>query len=326
MTKAYDVGVLAKGQVVIPKELRDELGISSGDNLYCFQRGSAVVLKKKTTVIPLVQFEGKLDTKIDPAQNYLSPLGKDDKKKIYGLSKSDMYGVTYMLGMSGQGKSVNALNQIYTDIMAWSSVIVVDPYGDRIGEIKNYVEGTPPLHIIEYTVQDTSPEKNLANRKSALKELSQMDPKQQTLVLINLDFKAIGRYASHELGCKIVHDLFGHISKSPSVLYIDEANSYLDAKNMSFLPKLKKQGIKCVLLDHGLDSYSHEQAKELLASVRHLICYKVLALTAKFLVQHLHLNLTVNDLTDMQKFHFYAKIDTWTTTTEKVLQGIYPIW
>lgn len=325
MTKAYDVSVLAKWQVVIPKELRDELQVSPWDNLYCFQRGNSLVLKKKVTVIPLVHFEGKLDSKIDSSQKYLSPLGQDEKKNIYGLSGDDMSGVTYMLGMSGQGKSINALNQIYSDIMAWSSVIVVDPYGNRIEEIKNYVESTPPLHIFEYSVTATSPEQNLVNRQEFLKNITPTEV-WQTLILVNLNFKAIGRYQSHILGCKVVHDLFQYTSQSPVALYIDEANSYLDTDNMTTLSGLQDKGIKCVLLDTSLDSYSDNQAIELLKYVRNLICYKVSSLTAKFLVSHLHLNLSVNDLKDMQKYYFYAKIDTWETPTEKILQGIYPIW
>lgn len=43
----YSATVLAEGQVVIPKEIRDGLGIEVGDSLNCFVRGSAVVLKKR---------------------------------------------------------------------------------------------------------------------------------------------------------------------------------------------------------------------------------------------------------------------------------------
>ncbi|MEI8253695.1 MAG: AbrB/MazE/SpoVT family DNA-binding domain-containing protein [bacterium] len=45
--RQYNANVLAKGQVVIPKELRDELEINVGDSLSCFTRGSAIILKKK---------------------------------------------------------------------------------------------------------------------------------------------------------------------------------------------------------------------------------------------------------------------------------------
>jgi AbrB family looped-hinge helix DNA binding protein len=45
--KQYNTTVLGKGQLVIPKEFRDELGIDVGDNLNCFIRGSAIILKKK---------------------------------------------------------------------------------------------------------------------------------------------------------------------------------------------------------------------------------------------------------------------------------------
>ncbi len=325
MTKAYDVGVLAKWQVVIPKELRDELGISSWDNLYCFQRGSSIILKKKTTVIPLVQFTWKLDAKIADREAYLAPLWKDDKNNTYGLSAHDMLGVTYMIGVSGQGKAVNALNQIYTDIMAGTSVVVIDPYGDRIAEIKNYVEHTPPLHILEYTVDASGKEKNMRNRQAAYKELTHMDRDQQKIVLINLNVKAIGRYQSHDLGCQIVHDLWKHLAKSPMAIYIDEASAYLDDASIALLGGLRKQHIKCVLLDESLDGYSHDQAKALFAAVRHLVCYKSTWLTAKFLVEHLHLNISAAELKDMQKYHFYAKIDAGKEPTEKRLQGIYPI-
>ena len=45
--KQYNATVLAKGQVVIPKELRDDLWINVWDSMSCFIRWSAVILKKK---------------------------------------------------------------------------------------------------------------------------------------------------------------------------------------------------------------------------------------------------------------------------------------
>lgn len=265
----------------------------------------------------------QLETKdgITSGSDYMISLWKDEQGKVYGLDHGTMKWNTLMLGNAGNGKSVNALNQIYADILAGEFTVVIDPFGNRIDEIKNYLDESMNLNVLSYSVAAVSDQENQKNREGFTKELSASDG--QNLVLINLNYKAIGAKQAGDLGDQIISYLLPYMEKHPGSIYIDQASNFMSEANiLNLLPKTEDLGIKCVLLDDGLDFYSERLSRFMLDNTKHLICYQVGGLSARALVEHLNLSVTADRLKGLEKYHFFVR--SRAIKWGKVLKGIFP--
>ncbi len=54
--------VTSKGQVTIPKEIREKLGIKKGDEIEFERREEGYIIKKKSTDNPFERWRGKAET------------------------------------------------------------------------------------------------------------------------------------------------------------------------------------------------------------------------------------------------------------------------
>ena len=54
LSKTYDVRLRQRGQITVPREVRDRLNIDEGDTLTLIQVGSTLLLTPKQPVVPLL--------------------------------------------------------------------------------------------------------------------------------------------------------------------------------------------------------------------------------------------------------------------------------
>lgn len=302
--KQFNVTVLAKWQVVIPKELRDELAIDVWTSLSCFMRWSAVVLKKK---IQTVSYWSTADWD-------QLPFWVDAEGKTLSVAINEMKGITYLLWKPWFGKSVHALNMMINMYVSWKSIVVFDPYGDLISEIKNYIADLGEESVYHYIVGES-------NDRSSLKKKIAQDKKQK-IIAISTNFQWIWAKASSELSKPIILDCYKELVNDETMVFLDEFETYFDEK---LLWIIARSNCSTCLLDQWWDYLSREQVKLLLDKINHIAIYQVWWLTAKYLVDDFGLSHTVQDLRTIEKYHFYFHSSLGHKDAGKLLLWIYPL-
>lgn len=301
--KQYNATVLAKGQVVIPKELRDDLWIDVWDSMSCFIRWSAVILKKK--------FQTTSYKSTDASWDQL-PVWVDLEWKTLSVAIDELQWVTCLLWMPWCGKSVHALNMMINLYTSWKSIIVFDPYGDWISEIKNYISDLSEHEFYNYTVWESS-------NRDVLKSEIKKDARQK-IVAINTNFQWIWAKKSTELAKELIMDCYGELMNESTAVFLDEFWTYYDDQIWTQI--ISSPWYTCIL-DQWLDYLSRDQVKNIFKDINNIAIYQVKWLTAKYLVEDIDLSHTTQELRNIEKYHFYFHSnhnkENW-----KLLAWIYP--
>ena len=280
--KHHSITVLAKWQVVIPKEIRDALGICVWDSLQCFMRWSAVVLEKR---ISTLLYSWSHDQFV---------LWNDAHWNKIVISLNELQWITYLLWKQWFGKSVHALNMMMNMYASWKSLIVFDPYGDRIAEIKNHIADPSNQSLYAYTLGvDTDWE---AFKKKILEDVH------QKVIVINTNFQWIWLKQSTELIVPILIDTYSALVNESTAIFLDEFWFYYD--EFLWWKIIKSWWYTCIL-DRWRDYFSQEQIKNLFSSINHFALYQVDWLTAKYLVDDLQFAHSIQELSNTEKYHFY---------------------
>lgn len=301
--KQYNVGVLAKWQVVIPKDLRDEMWIAVGDSLNCFMRWSALVLKKKIQTISYWS--------VSSGDQF--PVGVESDGTTLSIAIDQLKGVTCLLWKAWFGKSVHAINMMVNMYTSWKSIIVFDPYGDRIAEIKNHISNLGEDDIYNYVVGES-------NDRSSLKNTILQDKKQK-IITISTNFQWIWSKKSAELSKDLLLDCYEELVHDDTAVFIDEFSIYFDEK---LLWAIASAPWYTCILDQSWDTLSRTQIIALFDTINHIAIYQVWWLTAKYLVDDLALSHTVQDLRSIEKYHFYFHSTLWNKNVWQLLLSIYP--
>lgn len=301
--KQYNANVLAKGQVVIPKELRDELEINVWDSLSCFTRGSAIILKKK---INTTSYSPNSDS--NPI-----PLWVDWNWKIQTISTDQLKWITCLLWKAWCGKSVHALNMMMNMYNSWKSIIVFDPYWDLINELKNYVSDLWETSIYEYTLNSTSDRNTL--KQKIIKN------KKQKVIMIHINYQEIWERKAIDLVRPIILDCYNKIADDNTSIYMDEFSAYYDEQ---LRWDITNSTVFTCILDQWWERLSRDQVKHISKNINHIAIYQVWWITAKYLIDDLDVSKTIQELRAIEKYHFYfhSKLDknAW-----KLLTWIYPL-
>lgn len=302
--KQFNATVLAKWQVVIPKELRDELWIDVGDSLSCFMRWSALVIKKRLQTIAYWSSD---------SWSHI-PFGVGTDGTTLNIAIHDLQWITCLLGKPWFGKSVHGLNMMINMYTSWKSLIVFDPYGDIISEIKNHIADLWEDSIYQYVVGASNDWKTL--RDTIIQD------KQQKIVLISTNFQWIWAKESAILAKPILLDCYKHLVHDDVAIFIDEFANYFDEQILWLIHS--SDWYTCIL-DQSWDMFSVDQVKLLFATINHIAIYQVSWITAKYLVDDLWLSHTIQDLRTIEKYHFYFHSSLWNKDAGKLLLGIYPL-
>ena len=301
--KQYNATVLGKGQLVIPKEFRDELWIEVWDNLNCFVRWSAIILKKKIKTTTY--------SSMDDSWEQL-PLWTDDKWEILSVSTQQFKWITCLLWKAGFGKSAAAINMMINMYLSGKSLIILDPYGAMIDEIKNYVNDLWDTSIYEYTLGWKTDRTSI--KKSIKKNQN------QKIIAIHINYQEIWSKKAVELVEPIIMDCYKDIIDANTAVFMDEFSAYYDEHMRSTI--VKSPWYTCIL-DQGRENLSLEQISDIFEHINHIAIYQVWWLTAKYLVENLNVSHTIQELRSIEKYHFYfhSSVDK---DAGKLLLGIYP--
>jgi AbrB family looped-hinge helix DNA binding protein len=304
LMKQFTVNVLAKWQIVIPKELRDELWIQVSDSLTCFVRWSAVVLKKK--IQALSYWPNGSDDKI--------PFWVGTDGRTLSLAIKEMKWITCLLGKAWFGKSVHALNLMVNMYTAGKSLIVFDPYGELLSEIKNYIGDDTETSFYHYIVGESPDWTSL--KKKILKN------KQQKVITIGTNYASLWLKKSVELSQPILLDAYKDLVDDNVAVLIDEFGAHFDEKLLWVIAQ--SQWYTCIC-DQWWESYSVDQVALLCKAINHIAIYQVWWLTAKYLVDILGVSHAVQSLRAIEKYHFYFYSFLGHKEAWKLLSWIYPI-
>lgn len=281
--KEFQATVLAKGQIVIPKELRDVLDITVWSTLSCFVRGNALVCKKK--------MQTALWEQSNKDQIIVGTL--PDGKNV-ALESETFGGILWLLGKQGVGKSVHALNVLFALYGAGKSIVLFDPFGDFLAEIHNYLADASDAHLFVYTV---SPE---SDRKAFKKTVQGYTG--QKIIVINTDFQTLGALASVQLAKPLLVDCYRTMIDKSFAVFIDEFSHYFDDSLRATITA--HPGVTCIL-DQSWDYLSVTAVKILCATIHHFAIYQVSGLTAKYLVDEVGIDRSTTELRTCEKYHFY---------------------
>ena len=277
--------------------------ITVGDTLNCFMRWSAIVLKKKITTIAYWSYQ----------EGDQFPVGVEADGKTLTVAIQDLKWITCLLWKQWFGKSVHAINMMVNMYTSWKSIIVFDPYGDRIAEIKNHIADLGEDSIYHYIVGD-------ANDWSSFKYKILQDKKQK-VIAISTNFQWIWSKKSAELSKPIILDCYKKFVYEDTAVFLDEFSTYFDEQILSAI--ISAPGYTCIL-DQWWDAFSRNQIKLIFAAINHIAIYQVSWLTAKYLVDDLGLSHTVQDLRSIEKYHFYFHSTLWNKNIWQLLLWIYP--
>ncbi len=278
--KQYNATVLAKGQVAIPKELRDDLWINVWDSMSCFIRWSAVILKKKLQTTSYELSDSNWDQ---------LPVWVDLDGKTLSVAIDELQWITCLLWMSWFGKSVHALNMMINMYTSWKSIIVFDPYGNWISEIKNYLSDLSDNDFYSYTVWESTD-------RDVLKSEIKKDTKQK-IVAINTNFQWIWARKATELTTWIILDCFKELMNDSTAVFLDEFWTYYDDQIRSQI--ISSSWYTCIL-DQWLDYLSRNQVKNLFKDINNIAIYQVWWLTAKYLVEDVDISHTFQELRNIE--------------------------
>ena len=304
MTKQQNVTVLAKGQVVIPKDLRDEMWIAVGDTLNCFMRWSAIVLKKKISTVAYWS----------TVYGDQFPVGVESDGTTLSVAIDQLKWITCLLGKAWFWKSVHGLNMMINMYTSWKSLVVFDPYGDILSELKNHIADVWEEVIYQHVVGES-------NNWESLKKTIMQD-KQQKIIAISTNFQWVWSKKSAELTKPIILDCYKNLVDDDVAVFIDEFVTYFDEQLLSVISS--SLWYTC-LLDQSWDGFSRDQVKSIFKTINHIAIYQVWWITAKYLVDDLWLSHTIQDLRTIEKYHFYFHSSLGNKDAGKLLLSIYPL-
>lgn len=274
-----------------------------GDSLNCFMRWSALVLKKKIQTISYWS--------ISSGDQF--PLGVEADGKTLTVAIQELKWISCLLWKSWFGKSVHALNMMVNMYTSWKSLIVFDPYGDLISEIKNHIADLGEESIYHYVVGESTDWTSLKN--------DFLQDKKQKILTISTNFQWIWSKKSAELSKPIISDCYTTLVDGDTAVFIDEFWTYFDEQ---LLWSITSSPAYTCILDQSWDWFSREQVTHLFTAIKHIAIYQVSWLTAKYLVDDLGLSHTVQDLRTIEKYHFYFHSSLWNKDVGKLLLWIYP--
>ena len=246
-----------------------------------------------------------------------TPIGVLDFGNIFGLSQEDRKGNMYVLGKSGQGKTVLLESLIISDLVNSRGGLLIDPFGDIVDEVIQYANKNNTI-VFEVAKGDTEFNINKFKQEVDLNEI-----KNNKFVLCKLSYPVIGSHVAREVGTYILGEFYKLKNELNGVsLFIDEFHNFVG--NELNIVSNKEHGIKCCITDQSINQYSNDGLQQIFNVVDHIICYNVDSRTAKYVSESFGFN--VEDLKNVEKYNFYTKLTIDGIMIENFkAKGLFPI-
>lgn len=242
------------------------------------------------------------------------------------ITPSERIGNLYILGRAGTGKSVILENIVISDLVAARGGMLIDPYGDLIETVQQYVPIQHKTNVITFNVVKGSAEQNI-KRFNQQMDWSAVKNNPQAFLLCNLSYFIIGSHTARTIGLHILKMFYTKLGKTQHSanrsLFIDEAYNFMDESILKQITTSKAYKLRTILLDQSLNNYSNDHVNQLLASSDKLLCFNVNTRTAKIVTDKFKIALSPTEIVNIEQYHFYAKLGK-TKPVVKV-KGVFPL-
>jgi len=196
----------------------------------------------------------------------------------------------FLTGRAGQGKSITFLKIVFDLIRNKQSGVIVDPYGDLAGKIKEKSEAAGQAGNLVFGDFSMS----LAALRSALEK--------GKLVVVASRLLVDGERKSREAGIKFLKRYFKCAKKGQWFL-IDEAFAFLDDEIFDDYLAVKKKGLNVLFCDQGFAKLSVAERSKLARTFGAMIIYKMGNFDALCLAKCFP-EINTKNVAAIQQFHY----------------------
>ena len=125
--------------------------------------------------------------------NYFAETDFRNEKRVFGIKREDRRLHMYILGRTGMGKTTLLLNMILNDVYGEEGLCFIDPHGDAVEKLLDYIPSSRVEDVIYFDPADTE-------HPISLNVLGEVDQARKHLLvsnLISIFRKLYGEYWQH---------------------------------------------------------------------------------------------------------------------------------
>lgn len=253
-----------------------------------------------------------------------TPIGVEENKEIFNISNEDRPGILHLFGNTGQGKSVTIENLIISDIHNNRGGMLIDPYGDLIKAIQDYIPIDKVNKVTVFEAKAGTLDENIVKFKQEIR-FEEMQKDSQKFLLCKIDNRTLDTGVARELGIYLVKQFLQIVNVENRSLILDEAHNFIDKDILGEMTQSKEKGLSCILLDQTSTHYHTDILERLLKSANHVLCYFTDNLTVNTINKY-HPDMNPEELTLLEKYQFIIKMNAKTISPTIIkLKGIFPI-
>lgn len=254
----------------------------------------------------------------------LTPIGVQKNGETFGLSPEERSGILHLFGRSGQGKAVTLEDVVISDIHNGRGGMFIDPYGDLIKDIQDYIPTDKANKVAVFEAQAGTLDENIAKFQQEI-HFEEMKKDSQKFLLCKLDYKTLSQGVARALGTYLVKQFLQVVGGGNRSLVLDEAHNFLDEEVLEQIVQSEEKGLSCILSNQTSEHYLTDILERTLEAANHVLCYSADDATANLVNKH-HSEMSPSELTSLAKYHFVAKVNAKTASPAIMkLKGIFPI-
>ncbi len=254
----------------------------------------------------------------------VTPIGVQENGETFDLSSEERPGLLHLFGRSGNGKSVTLENIIISDILNGRGGMFIDPYGDLIKDIQEYIPTGKADKVAVFEAQAGTLDENIAKFQEEV-HFEEMKKDSQKFLLCKLDYRTLGRDVARELGLYLVKQFLQVVGGEGRSLGLDEAHNFVDEEMLEQIVQSKEKELSCILSDQTSMHYRTDILERTLEAAYHVVCYAVDSSTAN-IINRYHSEMSPSELTSLEKYNFIVKVNAKTASpTVMKLKGVFPI-
>ena len=254
----------------------------------------------------------------------LTPIGVQENGEIFGLFQKDRSGILHLFGRPGQGMTITLEEILISDIHNNRGGMIIDPYGDLIKNVQEYVPKDKVNNVSIFEAQNETLDENIArfNKEIDFEEIKNNNAK---MLLCKLDSRILGVDLAREIGISLVNQFLQIIDGKQRSLVIDEAHNFLNEEIVKQIINSKEKELSCILTAQTSRHYRTDLLERLLNAANHVLCYYTDEETAN-LINKYHPEINTDEIKSLEKYNFIVKVNAQTDSPATMkLKGIFPI-
>jgi len=137
-------------------EKENDQGMTSRSNnrIACLALSAGLTCLERHFCLSLIGLAGSYDWGM-PEVNYFAQTNFRNQRKLFGIKRADRWLHMYILGRTGMGKTSLLLNMILNDIYGNEGVCFIDPHGDAVETLLDYIPSFRVKDVIYFNPADS---------------------------------------------------------------------------------------------------------------------------------------------------------------------------